>query len=115
MPLQFVSCFQSPYSTQDGPAHGGTIQLTGPFGGPRRGVLVYKGARVLNIYVVHPGGLTAGIWARIWPLGAVQGSSGPQKGPSGAKTGPFRGSKNIVEAPEVFGRPQTMGGQIWTA
>ena len=81
---------------------GGTIELTGPFGGPRRTVQVPEGARVLEIYAVHPGGLTAGIWAQTWFLGAVER---PPEPPKRVLWGQNGGSRNVVEAPEVLGRP----------
>ena len=96
---------QRPSIIQDGFPQGGTIQLTGPFGGPRTAVYVSEGARVLDIYVVHPGRLTADIWARIWPWGASEDLRGPQKGASGAETGTFGVSRNVVDAPEVLRRP----------
>ena len=61
--------------------------------------------RVLDIYVVHPGRLTADIWGRICPWGASEDLRGPQKGASGAETGTFGVSRNVVDAPEVLGRP----------
>ena len=96
---------QRPSIIPDGSTQGGTIQLTGPFGGPRTAVYVSEGARVLDIYVVHPGRLTADIWARIWPWGGSEDLQGPQKGASGAETGTFGVSRNVVDAPEVLGRP----------
>ena len=72
-------------------------------GGPYRSL---KGPEYLIFFAAHQGGLTAGIWAQIWSLRALWS----QKRSSGAKKGPFGGSTNVEEAPEVPGRPP--GGQI---
>ena len=81
---------------------GGHYSAYGPFWGPQDGRIFSEGARVLDIYVVHPGRLTADIWTRIWPWWASEDLQGPQKG---AETGTFGVSRNVVDAPEVLGRP----------
>ena len=85
MPLQFVSCFQSPYRIQDGSAKGGTIQLIGPFGGPSRVVKVPEEARVPDIYAVNLGGLTAKIGAKFGFWVPSEDLWGPKKGSLGPK------------------------------
>ena len=64
--------------------------LLGAPGGPYRSL---KWARVLDIYAVHPGGLTAGIWSQIWVDHINIKYSGPFRdlyGPPGAPKRPCK-------------------------
>ena len=99
LPLQFVLCFQSPYSIQDGSTQEGTIQLSGPFGGLRKvlSIGLWRGQSTLYLC-----GLPR--WAKRWHLGAVRGPLGPPNIVLWGRNGPFLVLQECCRGPEVLRR-----------
>ena len=111
MPVQFVSCFQSRNSIQDGSARGGTIQLTGPFGHPQEGRLgLWRGQS--SWYICGQPR-----WTNPWHFGPNLAPVGCLRTSGASKTflepskklvlipkGPFWPQRALFGAPEVFRR-----------